>query len=1021
MNNGIKILLLLYYAVSGMRLSAQTLNPQLNFKQLHVQNGLAQNIVYHFLQDNQGYIWIGTRNGLTRYDGITTLNFYHNEQSKSSLASNFITRILEDSAHTLWIGNEKGIDRLNRHDNTFLHYGVTRPGHANDDTYCVPIAFVSPTELWFIDTKTKSIRAFDTKNGLSRFVAGIEEVEGTIYVSKQTGVVHFWSYQSIGTVHLVFKDHVLIKKTVFFSGKNSRPILSQLLVVHVLQQNDTTAWLSTNEGLICMNPVSGTYKMYNKWDRKPVRGLRYAALSADNILWVGSGSSGMYTFDIHSRTFTGNSKNIMSDPFSICGNNIVSVYFDKSGNVWAGSYGNGASYAGVQNILFTKHVSEASGTAGDILWAGLDNKENCWCIVEDGVAFWMLNGNSGSHKYIAPLKENGKRFSGSVYKLLLDRDKETWCATNEGLFLYNRSTNRMHRIRYPILTGSLFGSNWIRDIIRLGDGKVIFSTFAGLYIIKKEKDSFAVSPYSDLNKMPDKSFGTLFEDEAGNICVKGNDSLFILRQVTGSNEPARVHSFAFPRDINYYFDDTVAHVIYLATNAGLYILNKKDYSLENKTADLQIPFQSISSIFKKDNQFWIFGDKGIYYYDATKKRGRMFTVEDGLPGNEFNVSALAVSANGRCMAGTSNGLVSFMPEKLRNKSYHPRAQFGNMYINDTLYKEIVNLNEVSMVKLAYQQNTFSFDFGTVAFQHNADCTYQYMLKGYDEDWIDAGTTHYTRYSRIPPGRYVFNIRVTDVDGIPSPYGKALSIEISKAYWQTTFFRVLLLAILLLAGGSAIKWYLARKIRKQQIIFRQQHAVEQERTRIAMEMHDDLGSGLTSIRYLAGSLAAQSSSGTRTITDKISDLARGLIDSMNDIVWTMKADNNTAKDVLAYIRKQGAEQLEIANIPFKIDFPVNIRYVRLNSEQKRNLLLISKEAIHNIIKHSGADMVQMTACINSNSLQLTITDNGKGFDPKKMPAFGNGLKNMFRRAEDMNAQLHISHQHGTCIQVTLSFG
>jgi len=189
----------------------------------------------------------------------------------------------------------------------------------------------------------------------------------------------------------------------------------------------------------------------------------------------------------------------------------------------------------------------------------------------------------------------------------------------------------------------------------------------------------------------------------------------------------------------------------------------------------------------------------------------------------------------------------------------------------------------------------------------------------------------------------------------------------------------------------------------------------------MEMHDDLGSGLTSIRYLAGSLSAQPASEIRIKADRIANSARMLVDSMNDIIWTMKSDNNTLQDVLAYIRKQAAEQLESANIEFSFEFPKNIPVIKLSSEQKRNLLLIAKEAVHNIVKHSKANDVCITAQINDDSLHLKIIDNGNGFDPDAPTQFGNGLKNMHRRAAEMHAQLNISNQAGTTIDVTLPFG
>jgi len=392
-----------------------------------------------------------------------------------------------------------------------------------------------------------------------------------------------------------------------------------------------------------------------------------------------------------------------------------------------------------------------------------------------------------------------------------------------------------------------------------------------------------------------------------------------------------------------------------------------------------------------------------------------------LPGNEFNVSAIAFSSDGKCIAGNTNGLVSFYPDKFLKNLYPPRAQLEHIYINDTLYKVTNCANEINNIHLTYRENTFAFDFSAIIFQHNNDCVYEYKLEGYDKDWIKSSATHFTRYSKISPGDYTFKLRVYDVNGVISPFTKELQIEISKAFWQTTLFRIALLIIILFIGWLFIKWYFSAKIRKQKIIFEKQQAVDQERTRIAMEMHDDLGSGLTAIRYLAGSLSGQSSSATKDNAVKIANSAQSLVESMNDIIWTMKSDNNTLQEFLAYTRKQTGEQLEMAGIDFRFNLPENIPDIKLSSEQKRNLLLISKEAIHNIIKHSGASEVLVTTQIANDCFELKISDNGKGINTEKISQFGNGLKSMNRRAQEMNAQLNILNSSGTTIIVSLPFG
>lgn len=1002
-------------------LFSQSPKEQYNFKHLNVQSGLAQNIVYHFLQDSYGYMWLGTHNGLTMFDGVRATSFTNDEQKPNSLTSNFITRIIEDSAHNVWIGNEKGIDVFNRSNNTFSHFGVDRDSGIKENTFCVPISFVSAEEFWFIDTKTKSIRAFNLNTRTSHFVCAMSEVDGSVYIDAAKNIIHFWSYQSIGTTHLVFKAGTLIKRESFFTKDKSVFDNSPLQVVHSLQQNDTTTWLCTNEGLICLNAIKNTYKIYNSWNGKPVKELRYAAFSHNNILWLGSGPSGVYTFDVNKREFVDNFTNNRLDPFSICSNNIVSVYFDKSGNVWCGSYGNGASYASAENNFFTKHLINEKESTNNFLWMCIDKDGNYWCDLEDQNGFWVFDKTFSNYKHIVLLQDDGKVFEDPVYNLIFDGDKNAWCASNKGLYQLNRQTNKMTQVKYPLISAAHFGSTWLKDMIRLKDGSVIFSTFSGLYRITKEHERPVITLYSKLNEIFDKSFDALFQDEAENIYVKGDDSLFVLNTTKDYSEPQEIKAFSFVPVVYQYFSDPVQNKIYLATSEGLYILDKKNYTLQKQNFIVHIPFQSVSSVYEKDNKLWLFGEKGLYYFDVKNKQERTFTIEDGLPGNEFNVSAILYSRDGNCLAGSTNGMVAFNTANFQKNLYPPRAQLDHIYINDTLFNPTANVNETKNIQLTHRENTFAFDFSSIAFQHNKECNYEYKLEGYDKEWIKSGATHFTRYSNIPPGDYTFKLRVYDVNGVLSTFTKELQINISKAFWQTDLFIVASIILILILCWLAVKSYLAAKMRRQKIIFEKQQAVELERTRIAMEMHDDLGSGLTAIRYLAGSLSMQSSNATRDKADKIASSAKSLVDAMNDIIWTMKSDNNSVEEILAYIKKQAAEQLETAGINGSFDFSKDIPAIQLTSEQKRNILLVSKEAIHNCIKHSGATDVTVTAELDNKFLKLQIADNGKGIDAEKNSQFGNGLKSMQRRAEEINAQLNILNHSGTTIIVTLPFG
>ncbi len=418
-----KDILLLFFSGIFQFSSGQNLNPYYNFKHLNVQNGLVQNIVYHFLQDSRGYLWLGTRNGITLFDGLRTINFQHADNNKSSIGGNFITRILEDSNHIVWIGNNAGIDRFNQLDNSFTHFGITMADGHNENTYCVLLGFTNGEDLWFIDVNSKALKIFNTRTKKFRFVLTTDAVDGELNSDPLSGTMQIWSYLSIGTTHLVFKHDSLLRREQFFDGiKNSG--LPSLLIFHVFVQNDSTAWLATAKGLIELNTNSLHYKMYDQLNNEPVNEIRFIARASNGLLWTGTGNAGIFTFDPATKKFIDHFSNEPLDPFSICSNNIVSLYFDRVGNIWCGSYGNGISYAHVENNFLLKHLSKTEmdrwKKENNISWLGSDLQGNIWCMVQDVQGFWKLDSSLKLTAYREPRLKNGKLFIGSVYAMLFD-------------------------------------------------------------------------------------------------------------------------------------------------------------------------------------------------------------------------------------------------------------------------------------------------------------------------------------------------------------------------------------------------------------------------------------------------------------------------------------------------------------------------------------------------------------------------------------------------------------------------
>ena len=237
---------------------------------------------------------------------------------------------------------------------------------------------------------------------------------------------------------------------------------------------------------------------------------------------------------------------------------------------------------------------------------------------------------------------------------------------------------------------------------------------------------------------------------------------------------------------------------------------------------------------------------------------------------------LIINSDQRCIVGTANGLVSFFPRQLQDSIYPTGAQLTGIYINDVLYAATPNSNEIKKIGLSHRENTFSFDFSPIAFQHSADCVFEYKLEGYDEDWIKSSTAHYTRYSKIPPGNYFFNLRIINARGRVSPFTKTLEIKISRAYWQTTLFKIISLAFLLSIGGlffqNGISVLRSKNKKGNSRNNRPSKKKEQELLLICMMI---FGSGLSRIKFLSQSIL------NKNIGDKVIKTELEKITSFSD--------------------------------------------------------------------------------------------------------------------------------------------
>jgi signal transduction histidine kinase len=349
----------------------------------------------------------------------------------------------------------------------------------------------------------------------------------------------------------------------------------------------------------------------------------------------------------------------------------------------------------------------------------------------------------------------------------------------------------------------------------------------------------------------------------------------------------------------------------------------------------------------------------------------------------------------------------------------------NINLSPELLLEEVKVNGkavlIKKINFNYLENNLAFLVAAPSFINEKQVAFSYLLEGSGNmRWSDTSFAHSViNLVNLPPGKYVLKVKAFFPSFIYPPSELSYPFEITPPWWQTWWFRSL--AILLMIGFIFIvlRFYYRRKMEKKMAFLERQQAIEKERTRIATDMHDDLGAGLSRIKFLSEmiSIKKQQHQPVEEEISKIREYSHEMIDKMGEIVWALNEKNDTLSDLLAYTRAYTVEYLSQNGIDCKVETPDHFPADFVSGEFRRNIFLTIKEALHNVVKHSKATEVQFSISIN-HQLAIRLKDNGTGFDKNKIRQFSNGLANMENRIRAIGGSIEFINENGTVIKIII---
>lgn len=931
---------------------------------------ISSNEVNFIFQDSRGSVWFSTRGGgVNRY--LPRLNgfsrYLTDSASSNSLGGNDASAIYEDKRGELWIG-AGGLNRFDRNTDSFVRY----PANSAD-----PHSLASPGITFLL-----------------------EDAEGTFWVGTTRGLHTF--DRDRGIFHRCSEDPAL-PSTI----RNGR--------LTAVVDADSALWIaSMGDGLLLFEKKTGRVVQFRHDPRDP------ASLGEDNIseliqdkrgrLWVGTwdhaglnmcdpGIPGPLVFHQYARD--------TRDPGSLSENRIYAIVEDIAGNLWIGTRNGLNKVRHSRKFLRELEAEQVS----DILE---DKRGRLW-VSTLGSGISVLNGQGQIIRKILPRDSSTGRGTHIINALFEDCRGTIWAGGyKDGVFSIDPFTFSV--ARYPFSDQGNGDPEVFERIFELECGTVLVDCESGLYRVGKRT--------VDRIEEKKKSFLT---DHAGSVWQFDQTGF---RQVENGSPWRRSHSYdslLFPSSLALAVTGVVMnsqqHVWISARGWGLVRVDLVTDSARRYTTKDGLPHDHITNLaMDQEGILWIATVNGLSRFDPTRSTFRTYTVNDGLPANSFSGNRGYRTRSGDLVFGTTAGLVRFDPIELRPMTARSAVVLTGFQVLHQPWPFEGDVSDVNEIEITYRENVFSFEVATLDLSDPGSNTYVYHMEGFDQDWISAGTRRYFTYTNLNPGSYTFRVRGRNGDGVWNHDGVAVHLTISPPFWFTWWFMTGIAS--LIVGGVIYlhRWRLER--RKE---------VEHTRDRIARDLHDDVASTLGSIALYSATLRKEVGSshlGAHDLLDRIGRLSTEAVDTLGDIVWSVSPDHDEPGDFLTHVSDHLSQTCTSYGIQYDLNIVDKGVATHLDQLARKNLYLIYKEALRNVVRHAAASQVWVRVETVHDTLLFTVRDDGRGFaggvtgpsidqaTNEPIPARGHGLRNMKRRAAELGARLTVESGLGAGTTVTV---
>ena len=986
---------------------------QLPLKIYTAADGLAHNSVHRIVSDSRGYLWYCTSEGLSRFDGYE----FRSYGRRDGLPHRDVHDLIESRSGDFWIATGAGLCRLQPTAAGPVQFHVYRVAEDQRASYINTVLEDSYGQIW-CGTDAGVFRL--DRGGLQHVDLGmpndafayrvvnalLEDPRGDIWIGAGSGLYR----------------RRLSGGTERYTSANG---LADNSVTSLLLDRQNRIWVGTDRGLcrLLVEPKPGqrvVERVFREADGLGSSYIRGLLQLRDGTLCAGTAHGLSVMHPGHEASFR-----TYAAFRGVSGMVVDGLAEDAEGNLWLGLDEGGAAKLTWHTFLTYAHSDGLRGEQTDSIF---ENRQGTLCVLTRGPSELFVNefesGRFSAKKLNLPLETRLVNWGARSQSIAQDAEDHWWVGTGGGLLRLMDSPGGPEFRQWPARKVAIGPENLYGD--------AVFSVFedaeGGLWVsttgkrnglARRDPRSRKLQHYSERDGLPPLGFGgvSLFaQDKKGEVWM----GLFRFRH----GEPGLVRFRGGRFQSVTCSGDTpgggirALHLdhrgrLWVGTTQGG-VLRIDDPAADpphctNYTTSNGLSSDIVLSLTEdRHGRIYIGTGGGVDRLDAETGNVKRFTSADGLAAGE--VHAAFCDHRGTLWFGTSAGVSRLDPD-----ADHPRVHAPPVFITSLrvagVKQPIAEVGATSLPGLRYgpNQDHIQFDFVGLDFAPGEKLRYQYKLEGADQEWSPPAEIRSVNYARLAPGSYSFRVRAVNSAGLVSTVPASISFTLLPPVWMRWWFRLALAASLAAIG------YVIHRYRVTHLL-----ELEQVRTRIATDLHDDIGSSLAQIAILSEVAGQRDSNGLEEASAPLADIAaisRELVDSMSDIVWAVDPEQDRLGDLVHRMRRFASDVFSSRAIRLQFSGPAVDTDLEMSANLRRQTFLIFKEALHNVLRHASATDVAVALGVSGGWLELEVQDNGRGFDATSAGP-GHGLKSIQERAAGLGGKMEIAARPGAGTRVRL---